>query len=173
MLRWIQSRVDDPVAHKMLTEYFDSRAAGFPAHQGRYRTTFPVPDDFIAPNGTFLIAVEDDMHLGCGGIRRIESAGISARISSGICADISASTDIRRYEVKHLYLRSAARGQGSGRALLAELERRARAFHATELVLDTNASLTAAGNLYRSSGYRDIPPYNENPNATNWYQKIL
>jgi GNAT superfamily N-acetyltransferase len=158
MLRWIESRVDDPVAHELLTEYFDSRAAGFPRQQGRYRTTFPVPDDFIAPHGIFLVAVDDDdTQLGCGGIRRLESAGI----------------DIRRYEVKHLYLRRTARGQGSGRALLAELERRARAFDATELVLDTNASLEAAGSLYRSSGYHDIPPYNENPNATNWYRKIL
>jgi hypothetical protein len=40
-------------------------------------------------------------------------------------------------------------------------------------VLDTNASLAAAGGLYRSSGYVDIPPYNENPNATNWYLKTL
>ena len=40
-----------------------------------------------------------------------------------------------------------------------------------ELVLDTNASLEAAGGLYRSSGYVDIEPYNANPNATNWYGK--
>ena len=44
-------------------------------------------------------------------------------------------------------------------------------FGAEELVLDTNASLEAAGGLYRSSGYVDIEPYNDNPNATNWYGK--
>ncbi|MEJ1231203.1 MAG: hypothetical protein WDM88_12040 [Galbitalea sp.] len=38
-------------------------------------------------------------------------------------------------------------------------------------MLDTNASLTAAGSLYRSSGYAAIPPYNENPNATHWFAK--
>jgi GNAT superfamily N-acetyltransferase len=158
MLRLKESRVDDPVAHELLAEYFDGRAAGFPTRQGRYRTTFPVPDDFIAPRGVFLVAVdESDTHFGCGGIRRLESA----------------STDGHRYEVKHLYLRSAARGRGLGRALLDELESRALALGATELVLDTNASLEAAGGLYRSSGYSDIPPYNENPNATNWYRKAL
>jgi hypothetical protein len=57
--------------------------------------------------------------------------------------------------------------------LLAELERRAIGFGATESVLDTNASLTAAAGLYHSSGYRSIPPYNDNPNATNWYAKRL
>ena len=158
MLRWKESRVDNPVAHELLAEYFDIRAAGFPAQQGHYRTTFPVPEDFIAPRGVFLVAVDGgDAYLGCGGIRKLEFAG----------------TDAHRYEVKHLYLRATARGHGHGRALLDELESRARAFGATELVLDTNASLEEAGSLYRSSGYSDIPPYNENPNATNWYRKLL
>ena len=60
-----------------------------------------------------------------------------------------------------------------GRALLAELEDRALAFGATEVVLDTNASLEAAGSLYRRAGYVDVEPYNDNPNATNWYAKRL
>ena len=38
-------------------------------------------------------------------------------------------------------------------------------------MLDTNASLEAAGGLYKSAGYVDIEPYNANPNATNWYGK--
>ena len=73
--------------------------------------------------------------------------------------------------MKHLWLAPAARGRGAGRRLLEELERRAVEFGARELVLDTNASLEAAGGLYRSSGYVDIEPYNANPNATNWYGK--
>ncbi|TPW94776.1 PadR family transcriptional regulator, partial [Schumannella luteola] len=44
---------------------------------------------------------------------------------------------------------------------------------ATEAVLDTNANLTAAGSLYRTSGYVEIPPYNDNPNATTWFRKEL
>ncbi len=158
MVVWNESRVDAPVARELLTEYFDSRAAGFPVTQGRYRTIFPAPEDFIGPRGIFLVAVDEgDALIGCGGIRRLESGGI----------------DGHRYEVKHLYLRPAARGRGLGRALLAQLEGRARDFGATELVLDTNASLEAAGGLYRSSGYSDIPHYNDNPNATNWYRKVL
>ena len=158
MVVWKESRVDAPAAHELLTEYFDSRAAGFPVTQGRYRTIFPAPEDFIEPRGVFLVAVDESNTLiGCGGIRRLESGGI----------------DGHRYEVKHLYLRPAARGRGLGRALLAQLECRARDFGATELVLDTNASLEAAGGLYRSSGYNDIVHYNDNPNATNWYRKVL
>jgi ribosomal protein S18 acetylase RimI-like enzyme len=65
------------------------------------------------------------------------------------------------------------RGRGAGKLLLRELESRAAAFGAEVVVLDTNASLEAAGGLYRSSGYRDVEPFNDNPNATNWYEKRL
>jgi len=57
--------------------------------------------------------------------------------------------------------------------LLSELENRAEALGATEIVLDTNAALDAAGSLYASSGYQSIEPYNDNPNATNWYRKSV
>ncbi|HEY8590669.1 MAG TPA: PadR family transcriptional regulator, partial [Naasia sp.] len=60
-----------------------------------------------------------------------------------------------------------------GRLLLAKLERRAAGFGARTVVLDTNASLEAAGGLYRSSGYTAVEPYNDNPNATHWYRKQL
>jgi len=158
MERWKESRVDAPVATELLAEYFDGRAAGFPVQQGTYRTASPQPEDFLPPRGVFLIAAGDDgRDLGCGGIRIL----------------VSGSPDGPRFELKHLYLRPAARGRGLGRALLAELESRARDFGALELVLDTNASLEAAGGLYRSSGYSEISPYNDNPNATNWYRKVL
>ena len=32
-------------------------------------------------------------------------------------------------------------------------------------------TLAAAGGLYQSAGYAPIDPYNDNPNATNWYGK--
>jgi ribosomal protein S18 acetylase RimI-like enzyme len=168
MMSWREVRVDAEPAIQLLTEYFGSRAADFPPELGAYRTTFPTQEQFVPPRGLFLVLVEDDgtepsgpepagAVLGCGGIRRIEPAD-----DGGV-----------RFEVKHLYLRPAARGRGLGRATLAELEARARGFGADELVLDTNASLTAAAGLYRSTGYEGIPPYNDNPNATNWYRKRL
>ncbi len=57
--------------------------------------------------------------------------------------------------------------------MLDDLERRAREFGATELVLDTHHTLEAAGGLYATSGFTAIEPYNENPNATRWYGKRL
>jgi len=78
-----------------------------------------------------------------------------------------------RAEIKHLYLRDRARGKGWGRELLAELEAHAVGLGAREVVLDTNASLEAAQGLYRSSGYVDTEPYNENPNANLWLRKFF
>jgi ribosomal protein S18 acetylase RimI-like enzyme len=141
----------------LLDAYFAERAAGFPPEQGAYRPTYPVAEHFTPPTGVFLVVEEDSGDvIGCGGVRRI---------------DPRPGSDEPRYEVKHLWLAPAARGHGVGRRLLDELEGRAVGFGARELVLDTNASLEAAGGLYRSSGYAEIEPYNANPNATHWYGK--
>jgi hypothetical protein len=40
-------------------------------------------------------------------------------------------------------------------------------------VLDTHASLASALALYRSSGWDEVPPYNDNPDATHWFAKSL
>lgn len=144
---------DEPRAHALLAEYFAVRAAGFDPRQGVYRIVFPDPAAFAPPAGVFLLVVDDaDDAVGCGGIRML---------------------DAERAEVKHLYLRPETRGRGWGRALLDELEARAAALGARTMVLDTNHTLEAAGALYRSSGYVETPPYNDNPNATRWYRKDL
>lgn len=150
-----ETPVTDAVAHELLADYFAYRAAGFP-RAGGYRTTFPSPEQFVPPNGVFLVVEAEGEPIGCGGIRRLQDERFE-----------------NRFEVKHLWLRPAAQGRGYGRALLAELERRARMLGAAELVLDTNASLEAAGGLYRSSGFEPIEAYNDNPNANLWLGKAL
>lgn len=148
--------VDDPRARTMLEEYFRSREIGF-AHQGIvYSPVFPGREVFEPPAGVFLVAVDGDGDVGCGGIRRIADG------AAGI-----------RYEVKHLYLRETARGKGWGRALLEALEGYARDWGAAELVLDTHHSLEAAAGLYRSSGFVETERFNDNPNATVWLRKGL
>lgn len=146
------AEVTDPDAHALLAEYFAMRAAGFDPAAGAYRTVFPDPARFLPPAGVFLVVEADGAAVGCGGIRMLDAA---------------------RAEVKHLYLRDAVRGRGWGGRLLAELEQRGLQLGATEAVLDTNADLEAAGRLYRSHGYAEIPPYNDNPNATLWFRKEL
>jgi ribosomal protein S18 acetylase RimI-like enzyme len=160
MVTWRETQTTDAAAHALLTEYFTSRELGFTG--GTYTTTFPDPARFVPPRGVFLVVEGEDLagepaDVGCGGIRRIDDGPDGAV----------------RFEVKHLWLQPHTRGLGYGHALLAELERRAREFGAAELVLDTNNSLEAAGGLYRSAGFMNVEPYNDNPNATDWYAKPL
>lgn len=149
----IETSPDDPVTATLLAAYFAERVDGFTA--GQYRVASPDPAQF-APPGVFLRIDEDHgTPLACGGLREIEP------------------DDGRRMEVKHLYAVPAARGSGLGRRLLTLLEARAREAGATWLVLDTNRSLEAAGRLYSRAGFEPVPPFNDNPNATDWYAKRL
>ena len=155
-MRFREVDVTSAEAIGLLDSYFAERAAGFPPEQGEYRPTYPAAAAFTPPAGVFLIVEDDGEVIGCGGVRRIQRRPDTYEV---------------RFEVKHLWLTPAARGRGAGRRLLEELERRAVEYGAEELVLDTNASLEAAGGLYRSSGFTAIEPYNANPNATHWYGK--
>jgi ribosomal protein S18 acetylase RimI-like enzyme len=148
VLDFVPTPTDAPVADELLGEYFTSRELGMPG----YRTFRPDPALFVPPAGVFLVAEVDGAAIGCGGVRMIAPD---------------------RGEIKHLWIRPAARGSGLGRALLVELESRAAQLGATDIVLDTNERLEAAQSLYRSSGYVDVEPYNDNPNATHWFRKVL
>ncbi len=146
-----ETGVADATATTLLAEYVAFRAASFPG-PGVYRAASPDPASFTGPGAAFLVAAVDGADAGCGGIRLL---------APGRC------------EVKHLWVRPEFRGGGVGRALLAELERRAVDAGATELVLDTHHTLVEACALYRARGFREIPAYNDNPNATLWFAKAL
>lgn len=145
------------MAARLLEDYFTSRALGFTTRPGGYRVTHPDPAWFTPPAGVFLV-VEDEagQAVGCGGVRRIDDV-------DGLVT----------YEVKHLWIDAASRGRGWSRALLSELEERARGWGAELIVLDTNESLAAAQHLYRTSGYEETSAYNLNKNATHWFKKRL
>ena len=148
MLQFRPTPLTDPIADELLGEYFSMREHGMSS----YRTFRPDAALFTPPAGVFLVAFLDESPVGCGGVRMLSPV---------------------RGEIKHLWMRPAARGSGAGRALLTELESRAAELGATEIVLDTNERLAAAQSLYRSSGYDDVEPYNDNPNANLWLRKVL
>ena len=161
MVSFRESSVTDDAARAQLADYFRSRALSFPSSMGRYRTPTPEASHFEPPRGVFLVVEGEDLagdaaDVGCGGIRLLaHSAGVT------------------RFEVKHLWVQPSAQGTGIGTLLLAELESRARAFGASELVLDTNAAQESATRLYRRAGFTEIAPYNDNSNATHWFAKNL
>jgi GNAT superfamily N-acetyltransferase len=111
------------------------------------------PENFHPPHGQFLVVrTGDGTAAGCGAVRLIDAATA---------------------EIKRMWLDPVLRGQGVSRRLLAALEAEAVALGATRAVLDTNAVLTTAIALYRSSGWQEIAAYNENWQATHWFAKDL
>ena len=96
------------------------------------------PDQLAPPYGTFLIAWLDDVAVGCGGLRRI---------------------DTNVGEIKRMYVTPSTRRTGVARAILTELEEEARALGYGHLILETGTKQPEAIALYVSSGYDAIDPY--------------
>ncbi|TMD95819.1 MAG: MarR family transcriptional regulator [Chloroflexi bacterium] len=78
-----------------------------------------------------------------------------------------------RAEIKRMWVAESARGLGVGRRLLGELEAHAAGHGARSVRLDTNSALTEAISLYRSAGYSEVPPFNDEAYAQHWFEKPL
>jgi GNAT superfamily N-acetyltransferase len=154
---------DAPEVDDLLDAYLDEREATFPSAQGSYARKRTPAAEFTPPVGTFVVAYDDDVPVGCGGLRRIPNDGDGDDDRDG--------DDDVRFEVKHVFVTPAGRGRGVATAVMDALEAGAVRLGATAVVLDTNDSLVAAGAMYRSRGYQRVEPFNENPNATAWYRK--
>ena len=141
-----------PAARVCLDRYFEELAARFPEGFDRGDDGASELDDFTPPAGVFLAAQILGEPAGCGALRTF-SPGIG--------------------EIKRMWVSPEVRGMGVGRRILESLERCAgeRKLHLVRL--DTHSSLAAALHLYRSSGYREIPQYNDNPYAHHWFEKSL
>ncbi|WP_022903612.1 GNAT family N-acetyltransferase [Curtobacterium sp. B8] len=150
---------DAPEVDALLDAYLDERERTFPRAQGTYARKRTPAAEFTVPDGVFVVAYDDGVPVGCGGLRRIADG----RTEDG-------GVDVR-FEVKHVYVTPEGRGRGVATAVMDELEAAGGALGATAVVLDTNDSLVAAGAMYRSRGYARVAPFNENPNATAWYRK--
>jgi len=117
----------------------------FPAELSRLRQMYG------SPSGCLVLATRDGMAVGCGALREL---------ADGIC------------EMKRLYVRGPERGGGLGRRLAARLVERARDLGYRTMRLDTLQEMTAARDLYRSLGFREIPPYYANPLANSVYLEL-
>jgi DNA-binding MarR family transcriptional regulator/ribosomal protein S18 acetylase RimI-like enzyme len=104
------------------------------------------------PAGLFLLATLHEEPVGCGALK-FGGTGPA--------------------DIKRMWVAPSARGLGLGRRLLTELERQAAAQDVRVVRLDTNRSLAEAISLYRSSGYREVPAFNDGCYAHHWFEKDL
>jgi ribosomal protein S18 acetylase RimI-like enzyme len=151
-IRALADAADDlPALDALLTEFLASTADAFGRDSGirldpeaMRQDTLAHLGDFLPPVGRILLAeAPGGRALGCVFLRRVaDDAG----------------------EIKRLYVRPEARGQGLARALVRRLHAEARAMRLARLLLDTGAGNSAAIALYRSLGYVEIPRYAENAN---------
>jgi DNA-binding MarR family transcriptional regulator/GNAT superfamily N-acetyltransferase len=108
------------------------------------------PHELRPPAGVLLVAYLRGAPIGCGALKHHPAA----------------PSDIKR-----MWVAEPARGLGIGRRLLAELEARAAAHGDRSVRLETNRALTEAIALYRSAGYVEVPPFNDEPFAHHWFEK--
>jgi ribosomal protein S18 acetylase RimI-like enzyme len=141
-----------PMARACLDNYFNELAVRFPEGFERDKDSAAALDGYRPPTGEFLIAQISGEPVGCGGLR-LCSPGIG--------------------EIKRMWVAPQVRGRGVARKLLAALEQAARERRLRMVRLDTHSSLAEALQLYRTAGYREIPPFNDNPYAHHWFEKAL
>jgi GNAT superfamily N-acetyltransferase len=105
-----------------------------------------LPEMYVPPGGTMLLAEEQSESgieaAGCVGLRRFDES---------TC------------EMKRLYVRPQFRGVGLGRRLVLAIMTQARALGYDRMRLDTLDRMQEAQSLYRSVGFRSIPPYGVHP----------
>ncbi|MCK2217830.1 MarR family winged helix-turn-helix transcriptional regulator [Actinomadura sp. ATCC 31491] len=89
------------------------------------------------------------------------------------CVAIKFHADAGAAQLKRMWVDQDTRGLGLGRRLLAEAERRAADNGLGLVRLETHRALTEAIALYRSAGYREVPPFNEERYAHHWFEKRL
>jgi DNA-binding MarR family transcriptional regulator/GNAT superfamily N-acetyltransferase len=109
-------------------------------------------EELTPPAGLFLIATLHSETVGCGALKFHDGAPA---------------------EVKRMWVSPAVRGLGLGRRLLAELEAHAATQGVRTLRLETNRALGEAVSLYRTAGYREVAPFNDEPYADHWFEKTL
>jgi ribosomal protein S18 acetylase RimI-like enzyme len=141
-----------PHAQHCLRGYVAELDRRFPGGFDPARSISAEAEELRPPAGLLLVATLRSEPIGCGALK---------------------FHDGRPTEIKRMWVAESARGLGIGRRLLAELEARAARSTSAIVQLETNDALTAAIALYRSAGYREVAPFNDEPYAHHWFEKNL
>jgi DNA-binding MarR family transcriptional regulator/GNAT superfamily N-acetyltransferase len=139
-------------AQYCLNEYFADLNQRFDTGFDPERARPASAREMRPPAGVFVVATLRAEPIGCGGLKFHDDGWA---------------------ELKRMWVAESVRGLGIGRRLLVDLEARAAAHASNTIRLDTNNTLTEAIAMYRSAGYREIPPFNDEPYAHHWFEKRL
>ncbi|MBE1546218.1 DNA-binding MarR family transcriptional regulator/GNAT superfamily N-acetyltransferase [Mycobacterium sp. OAS707] len=134
-----------------LHTYYDELAVRFEGGYDPARS--PVADvEMTPPAGLLLVASLHGEPVGCGAlIFHPDAVGL----------------------LKRMWVAPSVRGLGLGRRLLHELENRARTEGLRLMRLETRDELSEAIQMYQTSGYREVAPFNDEPYAHHWFEKSL
>jgi ribosomal protein S18 acetylase RimI-like enzyme/DNA-binding MarR family transcriptional regulator len=147
--------VEDPRtadARFCLQSYYAELDARFETGFDPERAISTTAEELTEPAGLLLVARLHGEPVGCGALK--------------LQGDVP-------FYIKRMWVAPEARGLGVGRRLLAELEDHARRRGAEVVYLETNATLVEAASLYRSAGYVEVEPFNDEPYAHHWFAKTL
>jgi DNA-binding MarR family transcriptional regulator/GNAT superfamily N-acetyltransferase len=150
----VQLRVENPssrAARYCIGCYFQELAERFEGGFDPVRSTPVVAEALTPPRGFLILATLNGEPVGCGALKCHAGYG----------------------EIKRMWVAPSSRGLGIGRRILLRLEDLARQRRLPLLRLETNKSLTEAHALYRSSGYREVSPFNDELYAHLWFEKAL
>jgi GNAT superfamily N-acetyltransferase len=139
-------------AQSCLREYYRELQDRFEEGFDPAKSVLHSLDEFAPPRGCFLVLRLAGQPVGCGGLTPIG--------------------DNAAY-LKRMWIAPSARGRGLARRLLAALEEKARSMGCRAVKLETNRALGEAQRLYRSSGYVEVEPFNDEYYAHHWFEKPL
>jgi DNA-binding MarR family transcriptional regulator/ribosomal protein S18 acetylase RimI-like enzyme len=151
----VRIEVEDPASADAvwcIGQYFAELDARFETGFDASRSISAGADELRRPAGAFLVARLHGQPVGCGAVKFHPDAPA---------------------ELKRMWVAPEARSLGIGRRILGDLERLAREHGAEMVRLETNRNLSEAIALYRASGFREVPAFNDEPYAHHWFEKQL
>jgi len=141
-----------PHAQHCLREYFAELDRRFDSGFDPAHSISAAEAEMRPPAGLFLVATLRGEPIGSGGLKFHGSEPA---------------------ELKRMWVAESARGLGLGRRMLSELEHHAAEHGAQAVRLETNKTLVEAIALYRSAGYVEVSPFNDEPYAHHWFEKHI